>query len=186
MWKHCCSTASAIVTAKVQGESVKKLAFLSLINEKGATLNETFGNGDTLLSLSLDNSPELFDFVLAHTKPGQLNALIRGDQLIHLVSKCRSPEPLKFLLKVAHQNNIDVNALSISGSMSPLCYAAHFGNRDNCMLLLGAGANPDLMCDGKTASKFAKRANFYDLAAELKTFETSSTVCCQGQRKQNK
>lgn len=173
---YCCSALSSIIKSKESAN--KKLALLKLFSEKGAKFDETFENGDNLLSLAIKKEPEVFEFIASKVDPAILSVSIRGKQLIHLASEYKNSQMLNILFKFAPPHTLNVNALSDCELMTPLCFAAEKGSKDTCKLLLASGANPDLKCKDLTARKYAKRSGYSDLAKELKTYETESNVCC--------
>jgi ankyrin repeat protein len=62
--------------------------------------------------------------------------------------------------------DVDVDARDFSGGTA-LMDAAEAGSTECVTLLLHAGANPSLTCDGKTASQLAAKHGYHTLAALL-------------------
>lgn len=173
---NCCSVISGIITSADSSVS-KKLALLKLFAENGASFDETFKNGENLLSLAVKKDPEVFEFIASKVNLSALLAPINGTKLIHLASESNNPKMLPILFKLVPRESLDVNSKGKNG-MTPLCLAACHGNKENCHLLLSSGADPDLECSDMCASEYAMFKGYPQLANELKTFETKSTLCC--------
>ena len=172
--KNIHSVASSVLLAdKLKFSVNEKLTLLELLKERGANFRETFDDGNILLSLSIEEEPEIFEFFASQADPSSFSFKSKeGLQLIHLA--CKKNKNLKnimILFKYAPKETLDVNTFSAFEfeKMTPLAFAARNGDRDTCLFLLNSGANPDIKCGaGYKASHFAKSAGHNKLADELK------------------
>lgn len=122
---------------------------------QGVAVDARDANGDTALAMAvISYKPEIIEFLLS--KGANINSANRSgaSPLVYTTLVGRKPEQARFLL----DRGADVNLVgSTTTKMTPLIYAAIYGNADVVRLLLARGADPSVRdIGGNTALEHAK------------------------------
>ena len=171
----CCSSLTSVLI--FEGERDVKLRLLQLFASKGANFDQSFPDGNNLLSYAaVCAGAECFEFIAARVPSGAFDVCYDGKKLIHLVTMTKSVPMMLALFQYAP--HVNVNEYDAQG-FTALGTAACKNAVELCRFLVGKGANADLLNAGSKPSKLARMRGFDQLAGELRSYQTEKElVCC--------
>ena len=128
------------MTAAFHAVKNNNCGMLSLLLDRGASIDARMGTGESLLHIAAKNERTLGTLQILLDRSANVNALTKnGESAVHFAAKCYTSVVLDRL--VEYGANIDV---ADKGGVTPLLVAASHGKSETLMALINLGANRDV------------------------------------------
>ena len=146
------------MTAAFHAAKNNNCRMLSLLLDRGASIDARLGTGESLLHIAAQKIATLGSLQVLLDRSAEVNALTNnGESAVHFAAKCRGTVVLDRL--VEYGANIDV---ADKQGVTPLLVAASHDNIEALMVLINLGARRNVTVrNGKTPLYYAR--SHYDL-----------------------